>query len=51
MSDDKLSLPSEKDLERELGDYLSNKYGGQVKIVSAGMLPFAKKRCGARGAP
>ncbi|PLX49016.1 MAG: AAA family ATPase [Desulfobulbaceae bacterium] len=44
MSDDKLSLPSEKDLERELGDYLSNKYGGQVKIVSAGMLPFAKKK-------
>jgi endopeptidase Clp ATP-binding regulatory subunit ClpX len=44
MSDDKMSLPSEKDLERELGDYLSNKYGGQVKIVSAGMLPFAKKK-------
>ncbi len=44
MSDDKMSLPSEKDLERELGDYLSNKYGGQVKIVSAGMLPMAKKK-------
>jgi endopeptidase Clp ATP-binding regulatory subunit ClpX len=44
MSDDTMSLPSEKDLERELGDYLSNKYGGQVKIVSAGMLPFAKKK-------
>lgn len=44
MSDDKMSLPSEKDLEQELGDYLSNKYGGQVKIVSAGMLPFAKKK-------
>lgn len=39
-----MSLPSEKDLERELGDYLSNKYGGQVKIVSAGMLPLAKKK-------
>ncbi len=43
MSDDKMNLPSEKDLERELGDYLSNKYGGQVKIVSAGMLPLVKK--------
>lgn len=39
-----MSLPSEKDLERELGDYLSNKYGGQVKIVSAGMLPLAREK-------
>ncbi len=44
MSDDKMGLPSEKDLERELGDYLSNKYGGQVKIVSAGMLPLVKNK-------
>ncbi|MDA3786744.1 MAG: AAA family ATPase [Deltaproteobacteria bacterium] len=44
MSDDKMSLPSEKDLERELGDYLRNKYGGQVKIVSAGMLPLAREK-------
>ena len=34
-------FPNEKDLEKELGDYLSKKYGGQVKIVSAGMLPLA----------
>ncbi len=37
---EKQQLPNEKDLEKELGDYLSNKYGGQVKIVSAGMMPL-----------
>jgi endopeptidase Clp ATP-binding regulatory subunit ClpX len=37
---EKQKLPKEKDLEKELGEYLSNKYGSQVKIVSAGMLPF-----------
>lgn len=39
MVDDSVSFPNEKDLEKELGDYLSNKYGGRVKIISSGMLP------------
>ena len=37
---EKQKIPKEKELEKELGEYLRNKYGGQVKIVSAGMLPL-----------
>ncbi len=40
MSEDR-KIPNEKELEKELSEYLSQKYGGQVKIVSAGMLPLA----------
>ncbi len=37
MTDDtKSNLPDQKTLEKEIGDYLSNKYGDRVKIVSAG---------------
>ena len=40
MADDNLpNLPDQKDLEKEIGDYLSRKYGGQVKIVSASLFP------------
>ncbi|MCB2181196.1 MAG: AAA family ATPase [Desulfobulbaceae bacterium] len=40
MSDDNLpNLPKQDELEKEIGDYLSRKYGGQVKIISAGLLP------------
>ncbi len=44
--DEKQQFPNEKELEKELGDYLTNKYGGQVKIVSAGMmaLPHGEKK-------
>ena len=34
------NLPDQKELEREIGDYLTKKYGRRVKIVSSGMLPF-----------
>jgi endopeptidase Clp ATP-binding regulatory subunit ClpX len=42
MSDTKKSLPSQKELEKELSDYLSRKYGEQVKIISTGLFPQAK---------
>lgn len=47
MSDER-KFPNEKELEKELGEYLSHKYGGQVKIVSAGMMPLlsSEKRDG-----
>ena len=47
MSDDTASFPNEKDLEKELGDYLSDKYGGRVKIISSGLLPVPIKDEGA----
>ena len=37
------SLPSQKELEKELSEYLSRKYGERVKIVSAGFFPHAEK--------
>jgi endopeptidase Clp ATP-binding regulatory subunit ClpX len=45
MADDNLpNLPNQKDLEKEIADYLTRKYGGQVKIVSAGFFPHPEKR-------
>ncbi|MEA2082790.1 MAG: AAA family ATPase [Thermodesulfobacteriota bacterium] len=44
MSDDTIpNLPDQKELEKDLSDYLSNKYGDRVKIVSAGLFPQVKK--------
>lgn len=43
MSDDTLpNLPDQKELEKEIGDYLSRKYGSQVKIISTGLFPSSK---------
>jgi len=39
MADDERKVPDQKELEKELSDYLSKKYGGRVKIVSPMMLP------------
>ncbi len=33
------NLPSQKELEKELSDYLSRKYGERIKIVSSGLMP------------
>jgi len=33
------NLPDQKELEKELSEYLSKKYGERVKIVSSGILP------------
>ena len=43
MSDDTIpNLPDQKELEKEIGDYLSRKYGSQVKIISTGLFPSSK---------
>ena len=39
----KSSLPSQKDLEKEIGEYLSEKYGEKVKIISTGFFPHADR--------
>ncbi|MCG6982945.1 MAG: AAA family ATPase [Deltaproteobacteria bacterium] len=41
MADDERKVPGQKELEKELSDYLSKKYGARVKIVSPLMLPKA----------
>lgn len=38
-----MNIPNQKELEQEIGDYLSRKYGGQVKIISAGVIPEPAK--------
>lgn len=38
-----MDIPNQKELEQEIGDYLSRKYGGQVKIISAGLIPEPAK--------
>jgi len=43
MHETKLSLPTQKELEKEIGDYLSEKYGERVKIISTGFFPNAEK--------
>lgn len=37
--DDREKLPDQKELEKELSDYLSKKYGNRVKILSPVMFP------------
>ncbi len=32
-------LPNQKELEKELGDYLSKKYGDRIKIISPFLFP------------
>jgi len=43
MSDEHHNFPDQKELEKEIGDYLSRKYGKKVKIVTAGLYPHADK--------
>ena len=44
MADDERKVPDQKELEKELSDYLSKKYGARVKIVSPMMLPKGAKQ-------
>jgi ATP-dependent Clp protease ATP-binding subunit ClpX len=44
MADDELKIPDQKELEKELSDYLSKKYGARIKIVSPLMLPKAAEQ-------
>jgi len=37
-------IPSQKELEKELSDYLSNKYGDRIKIVSPMLFPQSDPR-------
>ncbi|MBW1981542.1 MAG: AAA family ATPase [Deltaproteobacteria bacterium] len=39
MSDGEYKVPDQKELEKELSEYLSKKYGGRIKIVSPMMVP------------
>ena len=41
MAEDERKIPGQKELEKELSDYLSKKYGARIKIVSPLMLPKA----------
>lgn len=43
MSEYDNNLPDQKELEKEIGDYLTRKYGKKVKIVSSGLLPMAQQ--------
>ena len=49
MSDDNTTIPDQKELEKEISKYLSDKYGGQVKIISAGPFPEIKGAAGDDG--
>jgi endopeptidase Clp ATP-binding regulatory subunit ClpX len=40
MSEYDATLPDQKELEKEIGEYLSKKYGQKVKIISSGLLPM-----------
>ena len=42
MTDYDTNLPDQKELEREIGEYLTRKYGRKVKIVSSGLFPMAE---------
>ena len=42
MTEKHTTLPDQKELEKEIGDYLSRKYGDRIKIVSAGLFPQAE---------
>lgn len=37
------NLPGQKELEKEIGEYLTKKYGQKVKIISSGLLPMAQE--------
>jgi len=37
-----MTLPDQKELEKEIGDYLSRKYGDRITIVSTGLQPVAQ---------
>jgi len=42
-SDKTGDLPSQKDLEKEISDYLSEKYGGRIRVVSQMVFPWQTK--------
>jgi len=51
MSEHETSLPDQKALEKEIGEYLTKKYGQKVKIISSGLLPMAQGEESEAGQP
>ena len=51
MSEYDTSLPDQKELEKEIGEYLTKKYGQKVKIISSGLLPMPQSEEGEGGQP
>ena len=49
MTDYDSNLPDQKELEREIGEYLTRKYGRKVKIVSSGLFPMVDQEAGGAG--
>lgn len=45
-ADGTLNLPSQKDLEKEISNYLSKKYGGRIRVVSQMAFPWRVKSDG-----
>ncbi len=43
MSDESHKIPDQEDLEKELSDYLSKKYGARIKVISPMMMPQARE--------
>ena len=43
---DESKLPNQKELEKELSEYLSKKYGNRIKIVSPFIFPKGQKQAG-----
>jgi len=43
---DEAKLPNQKELEKELSEYLSKKYGDRIKIVSPFIFPKSQKQAG-----
>jgi len=44
-------LPNQKELEKELSDYLSKKYGNRIKIISPFVYPKAQELSTDEGKP
>jgi ATP-dependent Clp protease ATP-binding subunit ClpX len=43
MADDSQKVPNQEELEKELSDYLSKKYGYRIKVISPMMLPQGRE--------
>ena len=51
MKEQNTTLPDQKELEKEIGEYLTKKYGQKVKIISSGLLPMPQGEEGEGGQP
>ena len=51
MNEYNTSLPDQKELEKEIGEYLTKKYGQKVKIISSGLLPMPQSEESEAGQP